>query len=160
VVKAHGHIVQEGEQVAALRIRSVEGDNCFQAEVDNPVKGDIALVGREVVNLRKAAYRLRVAEVGHCSVRAGKKGIEKVVVYRIDLRCCRIPLLRRVEVHHTRVMGPETGIVTWAVADGHKVLIGFVVHGPDDALVHCFLEIRSHSRCHCRYHWNEMVHCF
>jgi hypothetical protein len=126
------HIPQE-DQEAVLQIHPAaeEGNYC-------PAVVRIGKEGKAVSSQRKEAY-LQAGVVGHYW-KVGMKGTG-----RVEVDHCR-----RALVGHSLVEGrrnPAVALVVvvtlMVVVDDRRVLIAFVVHDLDVALVHCFLEIRS-----------------
>jgi hypothetical protein len=137
------HIPQV-DQAAVLQIRPVaeEGNYC-RAVVE------IEKEGKVVSSQRKEAY-LQAEVVDHYW-KVGMKGTG-----RVEVDHCRRALIGHSLVEGRRNPAVDlVGVVTLmvVVVDDRRVLIAFVVHDLDVALVHCFLEIRS------RFHHllNEMV---
>lgn len=136
------HIPQEG-QVAVLQIRPAaeEGNYC-------PAVVRIGKEGKAVSSQRKEAY-LQAGVVGHYW-KVGMKGTGRVEVDR-----CRRALIGHSLVEDRRNPAVDLVVVVtlMVVVDDRRVLIAFVAHDLDVALVHCFLESRS------RFHHllNEMV---
>jgi hypothetical protein len=137
------HIPQEG-QAAVLQIHPAaeEGNYC-------PAVVRIGKEGKAVSSRRKEAY-LQAGVVGHYW-KVGMKGTG-----RVEVDHCRTALIGHSLVEGRRNPAVDlVGVVTLmvVVVDDRRVLIAFVVHDLDVALVHCFLEIRS------RFHHllNEMV---
>jgi hypothetical protein len=129
------HIPQE-DQEAVLQIHPAaeEGNYC-------PAVVRIGKVGKAVSSQRKEAY-LQAEVVDHYW-KVGMKGTGRVVVDH-----CRKALTGHSLVEGRRNPAVDlVGVVTlMVVVDDRRVLIAFVVHDLDVALVHCFLE--SRNRCH------------